>query len=326
MYLVCSVARQNKTVPEYLSFTRKERTGIVVIFILITVCIVLPFLFPLFIHEKPVDHAAFEKEIAALNTRQDSTRNVANRNFDENNFTQYRPAAKNEYSGNAKGALFYFDPNILPAAGWVKLGIREKTANTIQNYTSKGGRFNKPEDIGKIWGLREDDVKRLLPYVRITEKPSNKPVASPSKPAFNTYEKPVFNIAPVDINEADTSAFIALPGIGSKLANRIVAFREKLGGFYKVDQVAETFALPDSVFRKIRDKLVIHNTEVKKININSATADELKVHPYIRYNIANAIVQYRALHGSFATLDDLKKIMIITEDLYLKASPYLTVK
>ncbi len=326
MYLGSTVAPQKKSVPGYLSFTRKERTGIAVIFILISVCIALPFLFPLFIHKKPVDHSAFEKEIAALNTRQDSTRNVSNRDFDENNFTQYQPAAKNEFSGNPKGALFYFDPNTLPAAGWVKLGIREKTANTIQNYTSKGGRFNKPEDIGKIWGLREDEVKRLLPYVRITEKPPNKTVASASPPASNTYEKPTFNIAPVDINEADTSAFIALPGIGSKLAKRIVAFREKLGGFYKVDQVAETFALPDSVFRKIKDKLVINNTGVKKININTATTDELKIHPYIRYHIANAIVQYRTLHGSFATLDDLKKIMIITDDIYMKATPYLSVK
>lgn len=314
-------------VPEYLSFTRKERAGITVIFLLIIIFITLPFLFHLFIKSKPVDHTAFEKEIAAINIQQpDSTGNFVNRNFDENNFTPYQSSAKNDYSRNPKGELFYFDPNTLPAGGWIKLGVREKTANTIQNYTSKGGRFNKPEDIGKIWGLHEDEVKRLLPYVRITEKPPNNPAASTSPPAFNTYNKPTFSITAVDINEADTAAFIALPGIGSKLANRIVAFREKLGGFYKVDQVAETFALPDSVFRKIKDKLVIHNTDVKKMNINTATTDELKAHPYIRFNIANAIVHYRTLHGQFTALDDLKKIMIITDDLYMKAGPYLTVK
>ena len=314
-------------VPEYLSFTRKERAGIAVIFLLIIVCITLPFLFHLFIKSKPVDHTAFEKEITALNMQQqDSTGNFINRNFDENNFTPYQSPAKNGYSRNPKGELFYFDPNTLPAGGWIKLGVREKTANTIQNYTSKGGRFNKPEDIGKIWGLHEDEVKRLLPYVRITEKSQNKPSASTSPPAFNTYKKPTFSITAVDVNEADTAAFITLPGIGSKLANRIVSFREKLGGFYKVEQVAETFALHDSVFQKIKNKLVIKNPVVKKININTATTDELKIHPYIRFNIANAIVQYRTLHGQFATLDDLKKIMIITDDLYMKAGPYLTVK
>ena len=116
-----------------------------------------------------------------------------------------------------------------------------------------------------------------------------------------------------------------MPGIGSKLANRIIAFREKLGGFYKVEQVAETYGLPDSVFQKIKEKLVIGNSNVKKMNINNATVDELKVHPYIRYNIANAIVQYRNAHGNFSTVQDLKKIMIITEDIYSKVAPYLTV-
>ena len=56
----------------------------------------------------------------------------------------------------------------------------------------------------------------------------------------------------VNINTADTSAFIALPGIGNKLALRIVNFRDKLGGFYSIDQIGETYGLPDSVFRKIK--------------------------------------------------------------------------
>ena len=116
------------------------------------------------------------------------------------------------------------------------------------------------------------------------------------------------------------------PGIGSKLANRIITFREKLGGFYKVEQVAETFALPDSTFQKIKDKLIITNNEVKKLNINTAGLDELKIHPYIMYIIANAIVQYRNQHGNFSAISDIKKIMIITDDIYIKLSPYLTVK
>jgi len=121
-------------------------------------------------------------------------------------------------------------------------------------------------------------------------------------------------------------AFISLPGIGSKLAARIVAFREKLGGFYKVEQVAETFALPDSTFQKIKSRLIISHVDIKKLNINIATIDELKAHPYLRYNIANAIVQYRTQHGNFSSISDIKKIMMITEEIFNKAAPYLSVK
>lgn len=322
------MTKPGKQLPEYFSFTRKERIGIIAVAVLILLFIALPFLFPFFITSKQVDHTAFEKEIAALKLKeQDSGRGSAKRNYDDDNEVQYyQPSEKNYYSKQPQGELFYFDPNTLPAEGWKKLGVREKTANTIHNYISKGGRFYKPEDIGKIWGLHEDEVNRLLPYVRIEANSTADFNTDKTSVPYKTYDKPKYTIAPVDINEADTSAFIALPGIGSKLANRIVAFRDKLGGFYKVEQIAETFGLPDSTYQKIKDKLVISNTSVKKLNINKSTVEELKTHPYIRYNIANAIVQYRTLHGDFLTIDDLKKIMIITDDMYNKAAPYLTVK
>src|SRR5690348_7247958 len=131
---------------------------------------------------------------------------------------------------------------------------------------------------------------------------------------------------PLEINSADTTAFIALPGIGSKLAARIVTFREKLGGFYSVDQVGETFGLPDSTFQKIKEYLKLENTSLKRININTATVDELKVHPYIKWSVANPIVAYRNEHGAFSKLEDIKNVAAITDEVYKKISPYLIVQ
>lgn len=316
-----------KYLATYFSFTRKERTGIVTILVLILVLIFLPFLFPYFIPKKKCDHGQFEKEIAALKIKQPDSSTRRYGNNDDNNYPPYyHPSEKRYYSNGRKGELFYFDPNTLPVEGWEKLGIREKTANTIQNYIAKGGRFNKAEDIGKIWGLHEDEVKRLLPYVRIEKKNEEKYTSPVNASITKTRDNPVHTKTPVDINAADTSALIALPGIGSKLANRIIAFRDKLGGFYSVEQVAETYALPDSTFQKIKDRLVISNTAVKQLNINTATMEELKTHPYIRYSIANAIVQYRSQHGNFAAVSDLKNILIITGELYSKIEHYVTIR
>ena len=118
-------------------------------------------------------------------------------------------------------------------------------------------------------------------------------------------------------------AFIALPGIGNKLALRIVNFRDKLGGFYSIDQIGETYGLPDSVFRKIKPFLKLETNLVKKININTATKDEMKSHPYIKWNLANAIVEYRNQHGNFSSLEDLKKISLITTEVFDKIKFYL---
>jgi competence ComEA-like helix-hairpin-helix protein len=208
--------------------------------------------------------------------------------------------------------------------------LREKTISTIQNYISKGGRFKKREDLQKIYGLQKAEYKRLSPYIKIETTEFVKEYGGGTSvnntnenknPAVYTSRYPT-----IDINTSDTIAFISLPGIGSKLAARIVNFREKLGGFYSVEQIGETYGLPDSTFQKIKLYLKIENTTIRKININSATVDELKVHPYIKYNLANLIVAYRNEHGPFSKLEDLKKVMAVTEDIYKKISPYLTVQ
>lgn len=309
----------------YLSFTRKERTGILVILGAILFFTVLPFFFSYFITKKQTDHSAFEKAISTLQVKQrDSSYDLSKQNNGYDNDQHYYPN-RNYYKKAPTGELFNFDPNTLDVAGWKKLGIREKTINIIQNYIAKGGRFKQPADIAKIWGLHEDEVQRLMPYVVISQQ-TNQTYPETKNFENRPSKKQEDRIRSFDINSADTSAFIALPGIGSKLANRIIAFRDKLGGFYKVEQVAETFALPDSTFQKIKGYLFVTLPTVKQFNINSATADEMKTHPYIRHNLAAAIVQYRIQHGRFADITDIKKIMMVTDDIYNKLVPYLSVQ
>lgn len=129
---------------------------------------------------------------------------------------------------------------------------------------------------------------------------------------------------PVEINSADTSAFIALPGIGSKLAGRIVLFRQRLGGFAHVEQVSEVYGLRDSTYQLIKSMLSCNPAAVKKIDINSATREALRVHPYIKWNIADAIVNYRSSHGDYRSVHDLARLHILDSAIIYKLEPYLT--
>ena len=313
-------------ISEYLNFTRRERNGVLVLLALIVILIIAPFFFPFFIKKNSYDRTAFEKEIAGLSiTQNDSAEKFTSKKFEDNNNPRYQPYAKNDFSKQPiSGELFYFDPNTLNESGWKKLGLRDKTIATIKNYLSKGGKFYKPEDIGKIWGISSEDAARLIPFVQIEK------AAFTSNDQTKTFEKtfverPKYVPTTVDINNADTTAYIALPGIGSKLSQRIITFRDKLGGFYAVDQVGETFGLPDSTFQKIKPRLTISKIDLKQLNINTASLEDLKSHPYIRYQIANALVQFRTQHGNFLALPDIKKIVLITDELYGKLTPYLKI-
>lgn len=129
----------------------------------------------------------------------------------------------------------------------------------------------------------------------------------------------------IDINLADSSEWMQLRGIGAKRAGSIVRFRKKLGGFSSIDQVAETRSLPDSVFAVIKPFLLNGHTElIKKVNVNTATAKELSMHPYVSFQQANVIVNYREQHGKYAAIADIKKTSLVSDAEYEKLAPYLT--
>ena len=119
----------------------------------------------------------------------------------------------------------------------------------------------------KIYGLREDEYERLKPYIKIESnisKANDNFVSFKSKEEIQSVKTYAARYSIIDVNIADTTAFISLPGIGSKLATRIVNFRDKLGGFYSIDQIGETYGLPDSSFQKIKQYLKLDNPSVKK--------------------------------------------------------------
>ena len=316
-----------KIVTDYLTFTRRDRIAIIVILVLIVSVFFLPKVISgtnqKLQNQQP--NTAWIAAMKRLEVKIDDDKNTGAPDYDNNNSYQYDRRVSYNNTGS-KGELFFFDPNSLSAEGWKKLGLRDKTINTIRNYLSKGGKFKKTEDLKKIYGLLPEEYERLAGYIRIADNNTHSPNEEEFQPAANNYStnKPRYSV--IDINTADTTAFIALPGIGSKLAARIVNFRDKLGGFHSINQVAETYGLPDSTFQRIRQYLKLENNVLKKININTATLDELKAHPYIRYSIANPIIAYRNEHGPFSKPEDLKRVMAVTDEAYNKILPYLTIK
>jgi competence protein ComEA len=318
---------------DYLTFNRKERIGILTVVGVILFTLFLPDILSKTTSNRPIRMdttwmgAVKRSEIKV----QDSSEDHYQKNDSEDAYTYQYDKRKSSYNENdiIKGGLFYFDPNTISGSEWKRLGLRDKTIKTIENYRSKGGHFYKPEDLQRIYGLRDDEYKRLKPYFKIESnipKKTEETVALKPKDEIQESKTYTTRYSIIDVNTADTTAFISLPGIGSKLAARIVTFREKLGGFYSVEQIGETYGLPDSTFQNIKQWLKLDNASVKKININTATIDEMKSHPYIKYNLANPIVAYRNEHGAFSKLEDVKKVMVVTDEIYKKIAPYLSLQ
>lgn len=232
---------------------------------------------------------------------------------------------KNNSIDRPSAQVFRFDPNTASKDDFLKLGLTEKTAAIILKYREKGGTFHKPEDLKKIYGLKDKDYTRLLPYMVFEEPAEMKtvvatatPVKSPDFPSRT--HKPVV----IDINQASAQEWQQLRGIGTAFAKRIVNFREKLGGFANLEQVGETYGLPDSTFQIIKPQLQVSSPVFRQISINTASAEDLKAHPYIDARLAAAIVSYRQQHGAFASAGDLTKLKVLPAPLLEKLKPYLS--
>ena len=204
--------------------------------------------------------------------------------------------------------LHAFNPNQIKEDDWIAMGLPAKTARTIQRYISKGGRFRKPNDLGKIWGIRESDVERLLPYIQLEQPASIYPLTQTSSTSFNKY-------SPIDINEADSAAWASLPGIGKVLSKRIIHYKQRLGGFRSVEDLRQVYGLSDSVYTKLLPYLHLSVAEKGKPNLNTLTAQRLSQIGGIDSEIAQAIVVYRQQNGPFQNLNGLRQLVFINDSL-----------
>ncbi len=212
---------------------------------------------------------------------------------------------------------FNFNPNNLPDKDWERLGMSEKQIHTIKNYESKGGKFHSKEDVKKMYCIPEKQYLSLEPYIQI---PSDKNSPADSK-AENFKSESII----VDINSADTLQLMKVKGIGAFYAKSIIKYRNLLGGFAAKEQLMEMWKFDSIKFDKIKKNIIVDPTEIKKIHINTCTAAELK-HPYLKWNAANAIVNYRSKHGKYKTLQEIKKTDLVDDETYRKIVPYLTLE
>jgi competence ComEA-like helix-hairpin-helix protein len=296
---------------DYLSFSKRERNAIIVVIILLGGFIILPDFFS----SKKVPAAISDevrKELAAVSSSPKSQKE----NEDESWQTPFSASEKREVK------LFTFDPNSLDEEGFITLGLPERTARTIINYRNKGGKFRKPEDLRKIYSLKKEDADRIIPYARIENSVTT---YSNNYPCYEKREYTSRTINSIDINTATVEEWKALPGIGEVLSNRIVKFREKLNGFASIDQVAKTYGLKDSTFQLIKPYLKLSAPAVNKININTAFENELMECSAISKDVAQAIVIYRKKYGNFHSVEDLKKIVFINEEMFQKIIPCVKV-
>lgn len=240
-------------------------------------------------------------------------------NLEEQEKIRKSHTPKNEISA----VLQPFDPNTADSVLLRQLGLPVYIVRNILKYRAKGGVFRSPESFSRIYGLKEEVYQKLKPYITIA------PLVSVSHVCTDTFRqlKDTIPYIPkyeegtiVDLNKADTSILKRIPGIGSTLARMIVVYRQRLGGFYDVSQLQEV----PHVGVELNKWFVVTPAGLHKIQVNSASLDKLRSHPYMDFYKAKAIMEYRRKRGKIKGLSQLSMFEEFTEKDLKRLSPYLT--
>ncbi len=240
-------------------------------------------------------------------------------NLEEQEKIRKSHTPKNEISA----VLQPFDPNTADSVLLRQLGLPVYIVRNILKYRAKGGVFRSPESFSRIYGLKEEVYQKLKPYITIA------PLVSVSHVRTDTFRqlKDTIPYIPkyeegtiVDLNKADTSILKRIPGIGSTLARMIVVYRQRLGGFYDVAQLQEV----PHVGVELNKWFVVTPAGLHKIQVNSASLDKLRSHPYMDFYKAKAIMEYRRKRGKIKGLSQLSMFEEFTEKDLKRLSPYLT--
>lgn len=220
--------------------------------------------------------------------------------------------------------LFPFDPNTAKPSELLALGLEPWQVRNICKYRAKGGVYRHKEDFGRVYGLTVKQYRELEPYIRIGS--DYQPYADTHKKQSYRYDADTatrtadnahqLHYTPklkagetISINTADTTELKRVPGIGSYFARRIVLQRKRYGGFYSSSQLLEIDNFPKDALPFFS----INESEIQRINVNKATLQELKRHPYINYYQARDIVEYRRQRGTIKDISELHLLKDFSE-------------
>ena len=297
---------------DFFYYTKSERRAVYVLLVLIALLVVA-------IWVTPVPEVSLVADVSKVDS-------VELKNFEADIRTSRKTAYSKPRSAKQPGTkpvLSPFNPNSADSIELVRLGLPSWVASNVLKYRQKGGTFPTAESFARIYGLTEEKFNELKPYIRIPETPKKRlskvdsvfPIVREEKPRAYKYPEGTL----VDVNQADTAELKKIPGIGSGIAGAIVSYRNRLGGFYSLEQLLEIEYVTPSLMKWFK----LETPLLRPLQVNEVGLDKLRAHPYLNFYQAKVIVEHRRKKGEIKSLSQLSLYEEFTEKDLERLSAYL---
>ncbi|WP_439182419.1 helix-hairpin-helix domain-containing protein [Carboxylicivirga taeanensis] len=232
--------------------------------------------------------------------------------------------------------VFFFNPNIESIQRLQLLGFNNHAIINLLKYREAGGEIKSAAKLKTIYGVDSVLFDKLEAYVliddnvgrsfqdaeqgyshsRSNKKQNSKMMAAQSYVPDKPYQ--------IEINSADTAILTLINGIGPVLSRRIVAYREKIGGYYSVDQLKEVYGLKGEVVDDNRMMLTVDEGLIEPVDISKASIRQMKNHPYLDFYMAKDIYECRK-RGQLESIEQFKDSAAFIKADMVKLQKYFIV-
>ncbi len=220
---------------------------------------------------------------------------------------------------------FDFDPNTVQLKELLSLGFTKGQALSLLRYRAAGKVFRIREELISCHEMSDSLYFAIEPYIVIGEEFRYKPREYQSTPNSEPTSSEGISTkkALIDLNNADSTALVAVYGIGAKSAAAIIEYRERLGGFHSKEQLSEIKIITESNFEKIIEQIFVNYSDISKIDVNFATAKQLGQHPYFTPLKIRRLLKIRELKGGWRSTEEMIEDDIFTKEEAQRVHPYL---
>ncbi len=292
-------------IKSHFTFNKQQRSGILLLLLLI-VSLLCVYWFVDFSEEDTFDTSS--AEIVSMQNELDSLRLVE--------------------AENRKPKKYPFNPNFITDYKGYVLGMSNDEIDRLLQYRKEGKWINSAADFKRVTGVSDSLLNELRPYFKFPDwvtNPNPKNDFKDYKSEKGFAEKPFAQ--KIDLNKATEEQLQQVSGIGEALSQRIVSYREKLGGFSNDLELNSVYGLnPEVVQRTLNLFTVKTPRKITKINVNKASASDIATIPGISFEMAKKIWEYRRLREKITNIQELDKIEGMTERKLQLIQLYLSVE
>ena len=208
---------------------------------------------------------------------------------------------------NNKPKLYPFNPNYITDFKGYTLGMKTAEIDRILEYRKQDKWINSTKQFQEVTNVSDSLLDVISPYFKFPDWVSN---PKPNKSYSSNYNSQKSFAQKIDLNIASAVQLQRVNGVGEKLSERILRYRNKfVGGFIADIQLNDVYGLTPEVIERITNDFTVKTPRViQKINLNSATVEQLVTIQHIDYDLAYNIVEERTLRDGFDTLEELTKV------------------